>query len=41
VDWVKDVAYNAAGQITTMSYARNPNGSSYYTEPRRYPRIAP
>jgi YD repeat-containing protein len=36
VDWVKDVAYNAAGQITTMSYARDPNGSSYYTETRQY-----
>jgi YD repeat-containing protein len=36
VDWVKDVAYNAAGQITTMSYARNPSGSSYYTETRQY-----
>ena len=34
VDWVKDVAYNAAGQITAMSYARDPNGSNYYTETR-------
>ena len=36
MDWVKDVAYNAAGQITTMSYVRDPNGSSYFTEPRQY-----
>ena len=36
VDWVKDVAYNAAGQITSMSYARDPSGSSYYTETRQY-----
>jgi hypothetical protein len=36
VDWVKDVVYNAAGQITQMKYSRDTSGSAYNTETRTY-----
>ncbi len=36
VDWVKDVVYNAAGQITSMKYTRDTGGNDYYTESRQY-----
>ena len=34
MDWVKDVVYNAAGQVTQMKYTQNTGGTSYYTETR-------
>ncbi len=36
VDWVKDVLYNQAGQVTEMKYTQNTQGSSYSTETRQY-----
>jgi hypothetical protein len=36
VDWAKDVVYNAAGQMTQMSYTLNTGGTAYRTETRQY-----
>jgi RHS repeat-associated protein len=36
VDWVKDVLYNQAGQVTEMKYARDNYGTSHSTETRQY-----
>ncbi len=36
VEWVKDVLYNQAGQVTEMKYTQNTQGSSYSTETRQY-----
>lgn len=32
VDWVKDVVYNTAGQLTQMKYTRDTSGNDYYTD---------
>ncbi len=36
VDWVKDVLYNQAGQVTEMKYTRDIYGTNYSTETRQY-----
>jgi YD repeat-containing protein len=36
VDWAKGVVYNAAGQMTQMSYTLNTGGTAYRTETRQY-----
>ena len=36
VDWVKDVVYGPAGEMTQIKYTTNGTNGSYYTETRTF-----